>query len=153
MKIANRIYAMLVAFEYVHILSFAYFSDREPSTGGALDYLLETEQRRRDTPGVAFIILADRKFRRRVFKLCKEQPERFPSFFSGLRNALREYRDIWQEARMEVYQFPSLAFSIVSKREREPMTKTGASKGPVAPGTGKKKSQEERQLQSEDQSP
>ena len=90
----SRIYAVLVAFEYVDILSFAYFSNREPSTGGALDYLLEMEQRRRDTPGVAFVILADRKFRKRVFKLCTEQPERFLSFSSGLRNAPREYRDI-----------------------------------------------------------
>ena len=43
----SRIYAMIVAFEYV------------PSTGGALDYLLEMGQRRRETPGVTFIILAD----------------------------------------------------------------------------------------------
>ena len=88
--------------------------------------------------GVTFNILADRKFRKRVFKLCTEQPAKFPSFSSGSRNALREHRDIWQEARMEVYQFPSPASSIVSKREREPMTKTEASKGPAAPGTGKR---------------
>ena len=135
----SRIYAMLVAFEYVNILSFAYFSEQEPSTGGALDYLLELETRRRDTPGVAFIILADRKFRKRVFKLCTEFPERHPTFSAGLRVALGEYRDIWQEARMEVFQFPVPAPpSTTSNAKRERDESRPALKLSGAPGTGKK---------------
>ena len=37
----SRIYEMFVPLEYVDVLSFANFSAREPSTGGALDYSLE----------------------------------------------------------------------------------------------------------------
>ena len=59
----SRICGLLVVVEYTNVLPFTYFSDQEPSTGGALDYPLELETRRRDTPGVASIILADRKFR------------------------------------------------------------------------------------------
>ena len=62
-----RIYAFFVTLEYLNLMSFSWYNFTNHS-GGTLDFLVELEERRRETPGVNFILLADKKFRRKVFK-------------------------------------------------------------------------------------
>ena len=56
----NRIHALFMALEYVNVVSYAkYKRDGDTHVGGSLDYLAELERRRRDTPGLQFLLLAD----------------------------------------------------------------------------------------------
>ena len=64
-----RIYAFFVTLEYLNLLSFSWYSfTNGVHSGGTLDYLMELEERRRETPGVNFILLADRSFDARSSK-------------------------------------------------------------------------------------
>ena len=62
----HRIHALLVAMEYVGQLAYGDFKGARGSrTGGSLTYLRELEHRRRETPGLRFIVAVDRKSGRR----------------------------------------------------------------------------------------
>ena len=71
-----RIYAFFVTLENLNLMSFSWYNlTNGVHSGGTFDCLMELEERRRDTPGVNFILLADKKFRRKVFKVCSEKKE------------------------------------------------------------------------------
>ena len=53
-----------------------------PTLAAPLDYLAELERRRRDTPGLQFLLLADERMRREVCQLTTEMKERI-SFVLG----------------------------------------------------------------------
>ena len=56
----NRIHALFMVLEYVNVVSYAkYKRDGDTHVGGSLDYLAELERRRRNTPGLQFLLLAD----------------------------------------------------------------------------------------------
>ena len=114
-----RIHAFFVTLEYLNLMSFSWYNlTNGVHSGGTLDFLTEFEEGRRETPGVNFILLADKKFRRKVFKVCSEKKELYPNYSAGLRLAMTEFRDFWQEARMEVYQ-PPVQVPVNPKREPE----------------------------------
>ena len=114
-----RIYAFFVTLEYLNLMSFAWYNlTNGVHSGSTLDYLMELEERRRERPGVNFILLADKKFPRKVFKVCSEKKELYLNYSAGLRLAMTEFRDFWQEARMEVYQ-PPVQVPVNPKREPE----------------------------------
>ena len=102
----NRIHALFMALEYVNVVSYAkYKRDGDTHVGGSLDYLAELERRRRDTPGLQFL-LADERMRRKVYQLTTELKGTYPSFSAGLRGAMKEHAEIWSECRMEVLNAP-----------------------------------------------
>ena len=82
------------------------------------------------------------KFRKRVFKLCTEFPERHPTFSAGLRVALGEYRDTWQEASVKSFSSVPAPPSATSDVKRERDESRPTLKLSHAPGTGKKAGQE-----------
>ena len=124
-----RIYAFFVTLEYLNLMSFSWYTlTNGVHSGGTLDYLMELEERRRETPSVNFILLSDTKFRREVFKVCSEKKELYPNYSAGLRLAMTEFRDFRQEARIEVYQ-PPVQVPVNPKREPEI---------PEVPGRGKR---------------
>ena len=73
------------------------------------------ERRRRETPGLAFILVADKKFRSKVAQLRAM----YPDFSSVLWCALCDYVHFWAETRMECHQ-PVLA---VADAESQPKKK------------------------------
>ena len=103
----NRIHALFMALEYVNVVSYAkYKRDGDTHVGGSLDYLAELERRRRDTPGLQFLLLADERMRRKVCQLTTELKGEYPSFSAGLRGAMKEHAEIWSECRMDVLSAP-----------------------------------------------
>ena len=48
--------------------------------------------------------------------MCSEKKELYPNYSAGLRLAMTEFSDFWQEARMEVYQ-PPVQVPVNPKRE------------------------------------
>ena len=103
----NRITAFFIALEYVGVLAF----DKKrvtngTTTGGALDYLTLLERKRRETPGLQFVILADETFRKRVYTLCSEEKKEFPTYAAAMAHVLKEDRNIWPECRLEVVNGP-----------------------------------------------
>ena len=98
----NRIHAYLVALEYAGQLSFADFRKTAGGhTGGALTYIRELETRRRETPGLAFIINVDRKIRKKVHQLLVEQRSAYSTYSDALYEVLTNCAIYWTEARLD----------------------------------------------------
>ena len=97
----NRIHAYLVALEYAGQLSYADFRKTAGGhAGGALTYIRELETRRRETPGLAFIVNVDRKIRKKVHQLLVEQRGAYPTFSDALYEVLTNCAIYWTEARL-----------------------------------------------------
>ena len=120
----NRIHALFMALEYVNVVSYAkYKRDGDTHVGGSLDYLAELERRRRDTPGLQFLLLADERIRRKVFS-------------AGLHGAMKEHAEIWSECRMEVLNAP-VRRAALADLSRQP-DKNPATGTPNPPGKGRR---------------
>ena len=133
----NRIHALFMALEYVNVVSYAkYKRDGDTHVGGSLDYLAELERRRRDTPGLQFLLLADERMRRKVYQLTTELKGEYPSFSAGLRGAMKEHAEIWSECRMEVLNAP-VRRAALADLSRQP-DKTPATGTPNPPGKGRR---------------
>ena len=104
----NRITALMMAFEYLGILSYSRFTHNNGSlVGGALDYLAELDRRRRATPGLQFIVLADERIRRQVKELQVDEPAKFRDYAAALHEVLTAHAYIWGECRLEVASAPA----------------------------------------------
>ena len=66
-----------------------------------MNFVKEVEERRRDTPGVEFIIKIDQRIRRRMSKLLTERADDFPNVSAALWEIWRNEQHIWSEARTE----------------------------------------------------
>ena len=66
----NRITAFFIALNYLGILSFARVNTSNNSiVGGAQDYLTTLEEKRRETPGLQFVVVADEAIRKKVYDI------------------------------------------------------------------------------------
>ena len=77
---------------------------RQIRAGGALDFLLELEERKKDMPGVRFILIAWDKFMTTVERLMTERSKQNPSFAAALHTALTEHAHLWGEARSKALE-------------------------------------------------
>ena len=97
----------MVALEHVNVFSFSQFQKvGDAWVGGALAYFEELERRRLETPGLAFIIVADEKVRGKVHQFLTEWRALYPTYPDALRCVLTGYVHFWSEARTDVYQTP-----------------------------------------------
>ena len=121
-----RLHAFFVTLEYLGVCGYSRFhlSDTGEWKGDALDYLLELENRRRDTPGLPYIVNVDRKIRKKVHQLNSEQHQDYPTFSVALRAVLTGYRHFRSEARTQCTRSKSLS----RKRSRSPATRRNESK-------------------------
>ena len=90
--VMNRLHALMVALEYLNIVSY---SVKE----GAVRYLRELEVFRREQPGLAFLVRADRLIRRKVAELQADQKDEYPTFSAALLEVLNNRKYLWNEAR------------------------------------------------------
>ena len=74
---------------------------------GALTYITTLEKKRRETPGLSFVVLADERIRKKIHELNTEEKFAFPTFASALYNVLKEHCNIWPEARLECVSAPA----------------------------------------------
>ena len=133
----NRIHALFMAIEYVNVVACAkYKRDGDSLVGGSLDYLAELERRRRVTPGLQFVQLADEHMRRKVYQLTTELKGEYPSFSAGQRGVMKEHTEIWSECRMEVLNGP-VRRAALADLSRQP-DKTPATGTPNPPGKGRR---------------
>ena len=70
-------------------------------TGGSLSYLRELEHRRRETPGLRFIVAVDRKIRKKVHQLVVEKRLEFGTYSEALFEVLDRHEIYWTEARLD----------------------------------------------------
>jgi hypothetical protein len=132
----NRIYAFWIALEYTGHCSFTWFKEeRHPTsdklmsvTGGPLNFLQELESRRRETHGLRFLVLIDKKVRGKVHQLVTERAEDFPNISMALHHVLKEDQHIWGEARAEAREGgQGGGGGVSSKRRRRDESSEGAS--------------------------
>ena len=98
----HRIHALLVSLEYVGQLAYGDFKGARGSrTGGSLSYLRELEHRRRETPGLRFIVAVDRKIRKKVHQLMVEKRLEFGTYSEALFEVLDRHEIYWTEARLD----------------------------------------------------
>ena len=98
----HRIHALLVSLEYVGQLAYGDFRGAQGSrTGGSLSYLRELEHRRRETPGLRFIVAVDRKIRKKVHQLMVEKRLEFGTYSEALFEVLDRHEIYWTEARLD----------------------------------------------------
>ena len=115
----SRIHALYMTLEYLGVVGFELLSSASgTSHGGPLTYMQELEKRRRETPGLAFVVIADKKIRGKVYELTTERREEYPNYSAAMRAVLTEYRDLWADARSECRQ-PEQVVSQESKRARQ----------------------------------
>ena len=96
----SRIHALMMSLEFLGHLrygGFLYGKEQGPGevSGGS-------DNRRRETPGLQWIVNVDRKFRKKVYELQTEQKDRCPTYSAALSVAMKEHSLYWAESRMEV---------------------------------------------------
>ena len=98
----HRIHALLVSLEYVGQLAYGDFKGAQGSrTGGSLSYLRELEHRRKEKPGLRFIVAVDRKIRKKVHQLMVEKRLEFGTYSEALFEVLDRPEINWTEARLD----------------------------------------------------
>ena len=113
----NRITAFLIMCSYLNINAFRSSSYTEGGTDGCgLSYLATLNDKRSEFPGdddqrYNFVVIADRKIRKRVAKLTQDKRAKYPSFSSAISHVLKEESELWKDARSE-------ALATRSKRAR-----------------------------------
>lgn len=104
----NRIHAFYMALEYHGHCSMAYFkgdsNDMKSVSGGPLNFIKELEGRRRETPGLFFILYCDKKFRSKVHELISEQHDKYPSYAAAMYETFHHHKNIWSEGRTEALE-------------------------------------------------
>ena len=147
----SRIHAYLVALEYAGQLSYADFRKTAGGhTGGALTYIRELETRRRETPGLAFIINVDRKIRKKVHQLLIEQRGAYPTYSDALHELLTDCAIYWTEARLDS-RTPQSPPRESHKRRRSPRRSSLSSSPPERRrGARGKKTKKERKDKKEE---
>ena len=103
----SRIHALMMSLEFLGHLrygGFLYGKEQGPGevSGGSKEYMQEIDNRRRETPGLQWIVNVDRKFRKKVYELQTEQKDRCPTYSAALSVAMKEHSLYWAESRMEV---------------------------------------------------
>ena len=150
----NRITAFYIALEYQGHCKFAFFAgsaEKDNLTGGPLTFIKELETRRREAPGVHYIVLVDRRFRKKIHELLVESRVVYSSFSAALWEVFHNHRYIWSDARIEAREAAgddSTRRTRPEKREREPETakvhEDNDTKGP-SKNASKRHRQKERQ--------
>ena len=99
----NCVYAFWTALEFGGHCGINFFKNggTPDVSGGPMKIVKEVEERRRDTPGVEFIIKIAQHLRRRMSKLLTERSDDFPNVSAALWEIWRNEQHIWNEARTE----------------------------------------------------
>ena len=104
----NRITAFSVALDYLGVCAFQKFAGEDsPLCGGTLNYLTTLEKKRRETPGLAFVVLVDQRIRKKVHELNTEVFFSCTTFSQALNNVLREYSCFWRNCSLETKSAPA----------------------------------------------
>ena len=120
----NRIHAFYIAMEYQGHVKYAHFEgspDNDNVYGGPLTFLKELETRRREVPGLSFIVLVDRRFRKKVHELLVESKVVYPSYAAAMYEVFHNHRYIWSDCRSETRDQVR-----VDARDKEQSAKRGA---------------------------
>ena len=91
-EVMNRLLALFVALEYNNICPFSVMS-------GSSRYIKELELFRKEQPGMAALLKADKLIRHKVAEINQDQRDAFPSLTEALLEVLNNHRYLWNEAR------------------------------------------------------
>ena len=103
----NRITAFVIMSSYLNVNAFRSATYTEGSTDGCgLSYLATLNEKRRDFPGddaqrFNFVVIADRKIRKRVAKLMQDKRAKYPSYAAAMSHVLKEESELWKDAKDE----------------------------------------------------
>lgn len=154
----NRITAFYIALEYQGHCKFSYFSGSPESkdiNGGPLTFLKELETRRRETPGLQYILLVDRCFRKKVYELLVEERPAYSSYAAAMWEVFHNHRYIWSDCRTEAKEAmreqADSQRSQAAKRTREEMEDTPGTE--VDAGPSKAAQKRARQKARKEQAP
>ena len=107
LKLTRTDVSLLIAFEFHGLKEYSRSREIEGVwKGEGIDYYTAVNQRRQKTPGMLFIVTADALFRKRVHKVLRERRHECPNLLAAFVYVLREHRDSWSEARLEVLSTP-----------------------------------------------
>ena len=134
----DRLNGFFVALEYLVVCEF---SVKE----GPISYIKELQAFRRETPGLAFLVLADKLVRKEVARLTSDEHSSFTSSSQALLHVLQNCKHLWIKAKSEatlasLFQVAGAAPGTPSgggKRSREADLET--SKSDATPSTRRKK--------------
>ena len=134
----DRLNGFFVALEYLVVCEF---SVKE----GPISYIKELQAFRRETPGLAFLVLADKLVRKEVARLTSDERSSFTSFSQALLHVLQNCKHLWVKAKSEatlasLFQVAGAAPGTPSgggKRSREADLET--SKSDATPSKRRKK--------------
>ena len=99
----HRVHAFGMALEFLGHIAYAKFNlnSAGQKTGGTLTYLAQLEERRRDTSGLLFVVMADERIRSKVHRLLTEERNTFKTYSTALNEVLTNHVYIWSEVRAE----------------------------------------------------
>ena len=106
----GRITAFVIMCSYLNIKSYRSSAYTEGSLDGCrISYLATLNEKRRDFPGSAdqrfqFVVIADRKIRKKVAKLMQDKRVTYPSFSLAMEHVLKNESELWKDARDEARQ-------------------------------------------------
>ena len=142
-QVMDKLYAFFIALEYLNICEFSV-------DAGPLQYLAELEEWRYENRGLALLLTVDSLIRKKVHRLCSDQRKSFATFSSGLKEVLKNHKQLWNDARSsaELDKFKQavqvVTPSTPAKRARSPSPGTPSKPTPKAK---KNKARRERQKQ------
>ena len=90
----DRLNGFFVALEYIVVCKFSV-------KDGPISYIKELQAFRRETPGLAFLVLADKLFRKEVARLTSDERGTFTSFSQTLLHVLQNCKHLWIKAKSE----------------------------------------------------
>ena len=103
----GRITAFIIMCSYLNINHYRSSAYTEGSLDGCgISYLATLNEKRRDFPGSAdqrfqFVVIADRKIRKKVAKLMQDKRVTYPSYSAAMSHVLKNESELWKDARDE----------------------------------------------------
>ena len=93
-ELMDRLNGFFVALEYLVVCEFSV-------KDGPITYIKELQAFRRETPGLAFLVQADKLFRKEIARLTSDERSTFTSFSQALLHVLQNCKHIWIKAKSE----------------------------------------------------